>query len=91
MCGKSIVKILRILGRICGKITHMIVLIKKENTTMKERVLKAVFVAISIAFGITLVTFINGEEFSFVKPALYAIIASIVDFIFSFLFDKKKK
>ena len=58
---------------------------------MKERALKAVFVAISIALGITLVTFINGEEFSFVKPGLYAIIAFIVDFIFSFLFDKKKK
>lgn len=58
---------------------------------MKERVLKALFVAISIALGITLVTFINGEEFSFVKPGLYAIIAFIVDFIFSFLFDKKKK
>lgn len=58
---------------------------------MKERILKALFVAISIALGITLVTLINGEEFSFVKPALYAIIAFAVDFIFSFIFDRKKK
>ena len=58
---------------------------------MKERVLKALFVAISIALGITLVTIINGEDFSLVKPGIYAIIAFIVDFIFSFLFDKKKK
>lgn len=64
---------------------------KRENATMKERVLKAVFVAISIALGITLVTFINGEEFSLVKPALYAIIAFAVDFIFSLIFDRKKK
>lgn len=60
-----------------------------EKTTMKKRILKAIFVAISIAFGITLVTFLYGEEFSLVKPGLYAIIAFIIDFIFSFLFDKK--
>ena len=57
---------------------------------MKERLLKALFVAITIALGLSLVTLINGEDFSLVKPGLYAIIAFIVDYIFSFLFDKKR-
>ena len=57
---------------------------------MKERLLKALFVSISIAFGLTLVTLINGEEFTLVKPIVYAIIAFTVDYVFSYLFDKKR-
>ena len=55
---------------------------------MKERLLKALFVSITVALGITLVTIVQNEDFSFVKSGLYAIVAFIVDFIFSHIFEK---
>lgn len=58
---------------------------------MKERILKALFVSITVALGITLVTIVQNEDFSLVKSGLYAIVAFIVDFIFSCFFDKKKR
>ena len=58
---------------------------------MKERLLKALFVSITVALGITLVTIVQNEDFSFVKSGLYAIVAFIVDFIFSYIFEKKKR
>ena len=58
---------------------------------MKERLLKALFVSITVALGITLVTILQNEDFSFVKSGLYAIVAFIVDFIFSYIFEKKKR
>ena len=58
---------------------------------MKERLLKALFVSITVALGITLVAMVQNEDVSLVKPGLYAIVAFIVDFIFSYIFDKKKR
>ncbi len=58
---------------------------------MKDRLLKALFVSISVAIGITLVTIVQNEDFSVFKSGLYAIVAFIVDFIFSYIFDKKKR
>ena len=58
---------------------------------MKDRLLKALFVSITVALGITLVTIVQNEDVSFVKSVLYAIVAFIVDFIFSYIFDKKKR
>ncbi len=58
---------------------------------MKERLLKALFVSITVALGITLVAIVQNEDVSLVKPGLYAIVAFIVDFIFSYIFDKKKR
>ena len=57
---------------------------------MKERLLKALFVSITVALGITVVTILQNEVFSFVKSGLYAIVAFIVDFIFSYIFEKRK-
>ena len=58
---------------------------------MKERLLKALFVSITVALGITLVAIVQNEDVSLVKLGLYAIVAFIVDFIFSYIFDKKKR
>ena len=58
---------------------------------MKERLLKALFVSITVALGITLVAIVQNEDVSLVKPGLYAIVAFIVDFIFSYIFEKKKR
>ena len=58
---------------------------------MKERLLKALFVSITVALGITLGAIVQNEDVSLVKPGLYAIVAFIVDFIFSYIFDKKKR
>ena len=57
---------------------------------MKERLLKALFMSITVALGITLVTIVQNEDFSFVKSGLYAIVAFIVDFIFSYFLKKRK-
>ena len=62
-----------------------------EVKIMKERLLKALFVSITVALGITLVTILQNEDFSFVKSGLYAIVAFIVDFVFSNIFEKKKR
>ena len=58
---------------------------------MKERLLKALFVSITVALGITLVTILQNEDFSFVKSGLYALVAFIVDFVFSNIFEKNKR
>ena len=58
---------------------------------MIERLLKALFVSITVALGITLAAIVQNEDVSLVKPGLYAIVAFIVDFIFSYIFDKKKR
>lgn len=58
---------------------------------MKDRLLKALFVAIVVALGITLVMIIQNEDVSLVKSGLYAIIAFIVDFVITYIFDKKKR
>jgi len=58
---------------------------------MKERLENALLMAIAASVGITLVTYIQGEPFSLFKAALYAIVTFVVDYIFSYLFDKKRK
>lgn len=58
---------------------------------MKDRLLKALFVSITVALGMTLGTIVQNEDVSFVKSGLYVIVAFIVDFIFSYIFDKKKR
>ena len=58
---------------------------------MKDRLLKALFVAIVVGLGIALVMIIQNEDVSLVKSGLYAIIAFIVDFVITYIFDKKKK
>lgn len=58
---------------------------------MKDRLLKALLVSITVALGITVVTIVQNEDISFVKSGLYAIVAFIVAFIFSYIFDKKKR
>lgn len=58
---------------------------------MKDRLLKVLSVSITVALGITLVTTVQNGDFSFMKLGLYAIVAFIVDFVFSFIFDKKKR
>ncbi|MBO4997568.1 MAG: hypothetical protein J6D02_06170 [Lachnospira sp.] len=58
---------------------------------MKDRLLKALFVAIVVALGIALVMIIQNEDVSLVKSGLYAIIAFIVDFVITYIFDKKKR
>ena len=62
-----------------------------EVKIMKERLLKALFMSITVALGITLVTIVQNEDFSFVKSGLYAIVEFTVDFIFSYIFEKKKR
>ena len=62
-----------------------------EVKIMRDRLLKALFVSITVALGITLVTIVQSEDISFVRSGLYAIVAFIVDFIFSYIFDKKKR
>lgn len=58
---------------------------------MKDKLLRALFVSIVVALGITLVMIMQNETFSLVKSGLFAIIAFLVDFVFSCVFDKKKK
>ena len=58
---------------------------------MKDRLLKALFVAIVVALGIALVMIIQNEDVSLVKSGLYAIIAFIVDFVITYIFDKTKR
>ena len=58
---------------------------------MKDRLLKALFVAIVVALGIALVMIIQNEDVSLVKSGLNAIIAFIVDFVITYIFDKKKR
>ncbi len=58
---------------------------------MKERVQKAISVAITVAIGITFVTLIKGEGFSLFKTGLCAFVAFIVDYIFTYFFEVKKK
>ncbi len=58
---------------------------------MKERLQKAILAATGVAIGITLVTLIKGEGFSLFKTGLYAFVTFIVDYIFTYLFEAKKK
>ena len=58
---------------------------------MKDKLLKALFVAIVVGLGIALVMIIQNEDVSLVKSGLYAIIAFIVDFVITYIFDKKKR
>ncbi len=58
---------------------------------MKDRLLKALFASTTVVLGITFVTIVQNEDVSFVKLGLCAIVAFIVDFIFSYIFDKKKR
>ena len=63
----------------------------KENIIMKDRLLKAFFASITVALGITIVTIVQNEDVSFVKTGLYATVAFIVDFVFSYIYDQKKR
>ena len=58
---------------------------------MKDRLLKALFMSITVALGITIVTIVQNEDVSFVKTGLYATVAFIVDFVFSYIYDQKKR
>lgn len=57
---------------------------------MKDRLLKALFVSIAVVIGMALVKVVQNDDVSFVKLGIYAIVAFIVDFVFSYIFDKKK-
>lgn len=56
---------------------------------MKERLMRAILVAVVAAIGITLVTLMQGERFSVLRTGLYAVVAFVVDYIFANLFDRK--
>ena len=58
---------------------------------MKEKFGKAIVTAVIISLGITVATCLKGDSFSIAKAGLYAVVAFAVDFLFSLLFDKKKK
>ncbi|MCM1388618.1 MAG: hypothetical protein NC231_14925 [Bacillus sp. (in: Bacteria)] len=58
---------------------------------MKEKIQKAILTAITVAIGITLATLVMGESFSLFKTGLYAIVAFIVDYLFTCFFEAKKK
>ena len=58
---------------------------------MKDRLLKVLCVSIIVALGITVVMIMQNENVSFLKSGLYAVVAFIVDFVFSYIFDKKKR
>lgn len=58
---------------------------------MKDRLLKVLCVSITVALGITVVMIMQNENVSFLKSGLYAVVAFIVDFVFSYIFDKKKR
>ncbi len=57
---------------------------------MKEKAQKAVFAAVTVALGITFVTLVGGD-FSLFKTGLSAIVAFMVDYLFSCIFEAKKK
>lgn len=58
---------------------------------MKETLQKAILAAITVALGITFVTLVKGEGFSLFKTGLSAIVVFIVDYLFTCLFEAKKK
>lgn len=60
-----------------------------EKIEMKENLVKAIFIAVVTAIGITMVMLMKGENFSLFKTGLYAVIAFVVDYIFSYIFDKR--
>lgn len=62
-----------------------------EIKIMKARLLKALFVSITVALGITVVMIVQNENVSFLKSGLYVVVAFIADFVFSYIFDKKKR
>ncbi len=58
---------------------------------MKEILTKALLSGIGVAIGITLVMLIKGEEISILTTGLYGSVTFIVDYIVSFIFNKKKR
>ncbi len=58
---------------------------------MAKKAEKALLAAISVAIGINVVTLIKGEDFSLFNTGLYAIVTFIVDYLFTCLFEMKKK
>jgi len=58
---------------------------------MKERAQKALLVAVSVAIGITLVTLVGVGDFSLVETGIAAVVSFVVDYLFSFLSETKKK
>ncbi|WP_455716785.1 hypothetical protein [Anaerosporobacter sp.] len=57
---------------------------------MKEKLMRALLVALGAGIGITLVSFINGEGFSITEFILYAVVAFIVDMFFMLFLGKNK-
>lgn len=58
---------------------------------MKEKLIKALFVGIAVAIGITAVMLIKGEKFSLYTTGVYGLVAFAVDYIFSLIFNKTKR
>lgn len=58
---------------------------------MKEKFIKALFIGITVAIGITLVMLIKGEKFSLFSTGVYGLVAFAVDYIFSLFFNKPKR
>lgn len=58
---------------------------------MKEKIMKALLIALGTGIGVTLVSVIDGEGFSITKFILCVAVMFIVDILFSLLFNKKKK
>lgn len=58
---------------------------------MKEKIMKALLIALGTGIGVTLVSVIDGEGFSITKFILCVAVMFIVDILFSLLFNKKKE
>lgn len=58
---------------------------------MKENLIKALFIGIAVSIGIALVMLVNGEKISIFAIIIYGLVAFIVDYICSLIFNKNKK
>ncbi len=54
-----------------------------------KNLVKAIFIAVATAIGITVATLMKGDSFSLFKTGLYAVVAFVVNYIFSYIFDKR--
>ncbi len=58
---------------------------------MKENLIKALYAGVMVAIGIIFVMLIKNEEFSLLKIGISALAAFTVDYLFSLIFNKKKR
>jgi len=57
---------------------------------MKEKAQRALLAAVIVVVGITFVMLVNGEGFSLFKTGLYAAVAFVAEYFFSWLFEGRK-